>query len=165
MPPWITLRLAAYALAALLLAGLLWRIQAWHKAALALPVAQAALKDSEAARASERVQWAAESARIATVSKGYLDELETLRTARVATPTRSVRLCGNPASVPAAEGPPAPATGGDATPAASGELPAETRRADSGGPDIGSRLYALADEADAAVASCRALRKYVDGLP
>ena len=165
IPSWLTMRLAGYGLAALAVGLLAWRIHAWRRAYQALPAAREALAASESARATERSQWAAESTRIATVSKGYLDELEKLRTARQSVPARAVRLCSSPAQARSDTPAPAATAGVDVSPAASGELPAAAGSDHPAGPDIGPDLYALADEADSVVASCRSLQEYVRTLP
>ena len=165
MPPWLTLRLAGYGLAALAVGLLAWRVNAWRAAYQALPAAREALAASESARRQDAAQWAAESARIATVSKGYLDELEKLRTARQSVPARAVRLCSSPATARSDTAAPTATTGVDVSPAATGELSAEAGSDHPSGPDIGPDLYALADESDSIVASCRSLQEYVRTLP
>lgn len=82
-------------------------------------------------------------------SERYAISLENLKAARAATPVRTVRLCGGPASVPEA----GTAAGADAS--GSEGLP------QAAGPDIGQRLYDLADDADHCQVTLEALQRWV----
>lgn len=68
-------------------------------------------------------------------SERYAISLEQLKAARAAIPTRVVRLCNTPSVSQAGATPGTDATGAEGLPQAPG-------------PDIGGRLYDLADEAD-----------------
>jgi hypothetical protein len=90
-------------------------------------------------------------------SRDYENRLKALADARVALPTRPVRLCVSPTGWV-----PAPSHAAIGTPAGvTREQPAEARRDIEAGPDIGGDLYALADQADERAAQCNALIKFV----
>jgi anti-sigma-K factor RskA len=158
-------KLAGYVLAAAAISLLAWRVSVWREGYKALPAAQQALEASQALRVKEAAQWAAEAARIASVNEGLTNENETLRAVRAATPVRSVRLCSSPAAARSVAPATTPAPSGNEAPAGAGELQEAAGRDLVAGPDIGPSLYALMDEADEVVKSCRALQGYVEGLP
>jgi hypothetical protein len=92
---------------------------------------------------------------IQEASDGYQKELAALAASRTAAASRAVRLCVEPPRSavpvpPAGSGldGPAPAPGGDAAAA---------------GPDIGPRLYGLADRCDELAAQVRGLQVFVRG--
>jgi hypothetical protein len=163
--PWGLIgRIAGGVVVALCVAWLVVVVKSWHADAQALPAAEARAERAEAYHAAYRESMRAEVARIATVSRGYQDELRALRITSAARPARVVRLCREPAGVGrqagAAAGPVA-----DGAAAGAGELSQEAGRDLGPGPDIGAELYGLIDEADRIVAQCRALQDYVSGLP
>ncbi len=81
----------------------------------------------------------------------YAISLENLKATRAAIPARSVRLCN------AAPGVPATGAAASADDAAAGRVP------QAPGPDIGARLYDLADEADRCVVTLSELQRWVRG--
>lgn len=132
-------------LAALVALGLI--VNDWREKAALVPVLEQRIDQANAQIELERKQR--DDAQAA--SKGYQDELATLRTARAVAPARAVRLCG-PASVPASPTVPAGQPGPDGAAAGAGELPQVAGR------DIGPGLFELADRADDIVAQCRGLQ-------
>lgn len=125
----IPIRFYVYAGIAVLIGLLFWHD---HHVTKKLNATRAELSTAKATIVAER-----ENVRKANeASERYAISLENLKAARAATPTRSVRLCVSTPGVPATGA----ATGTDA--AGPEGLP------QTAGPDIGSRLYDLSDEAD-----------------
>lgn len=144
----------------ILIALLLVVVKSWHDKAQRLPVVEKQRDTAIAAKAKYETDMARELARNRTISKGLQDELQTLHDTARAQPAPVVRLCNRPVRrdllADRAAGP-----GSDEAATAAGQLP-ET---DGPGRDIGPELYAIADDADEIVASCRALQGYVRTLP
>jgi hypothetical protein len=137
MTPLAYLRLGAYAAIAIVIGLCLWRVHAWREGYLEVGQVR---QEMEALKASQAASQAA--------SKGLQDELQTLRDTRKSAP--SVRVCKPAKPVPEA------GAGRDGAAPGAGELP------QTPGPDIGSDLYGLADEADelaARLRACQALLK------
>lgn len=143
-----------------LIALLLVVVKGWHDKALRLPAVEKQRDTAIAAKAKYETDLTRELARTRTISQGLQDELQTIRGAARAQPAPVVRLCNRTVRrdllADRAAGP-----GADEAAAAGGQLP-ET---DGPGRDIGPELYAIADDADEIVASCRALQGYVRTLP
>lgn len=135
-------------LAALVALGLI--VNDWREKAAMVPVLEQRIDQANAQIELERKQR--DDAQAA--SKGYQDELATLRAARAAAPARAVRLCNVPARTAAAEvSAPEPGSDGGTT-APGGDAPAA-------GPDIGPGLYAIADRCDDLSAQVRGLHDFV----
>jgi hypothetical protein len=153
--------------AAVVLAGLLaWGfilLKGWHDDSELLPVAQADRDAAIAETARVRKDLNSEVTRLHTVNQGLLDENQTLRTVRAATPVRSVRLC--PQETRTVPSDPAPSSGDDGSLTGIGVLPEERRSDHQERPDIGPDLYTLFDEADDMLRRFRGLQEYVRGLP
>jgi len=114
-----------------------YKVHSWHADALQL---ESVRQDMAALVASQKASQAA--------SQGLQNELQTLRNARK--PAPSVRVCRNPNPVPQS------GSGRDGPTPGAGSVPQEA------GPDIGSDLYGLADDADelaARLRACQALLK------
>lgn len=152
--------LAIGALAALV-SGVLWAggtVLHWRSLAARLPAVEHERDDARAETAQIRQQAEHERVRADTAVRGYVDEVESLRRRQRAA-GQPVRLCVQPAtSVPAASG---PAVRPDAAAPAAGELPGSAGVGPVAGPDIGPELRQLADDADAVVAQCRGLQRWV----
>jgi len=125
-----------------------FRIQRDHarEAVERLQAAQAAQE------ATYRAQVAAWRQATITAEEGYAAELERLR--RAAGPVPVVRVCRDPAEVPAG-GTAAPGAGGPGAPG--GVVPGVPNRDPIYGPDVGPGLYWLADDADRRAAQLRHL--------
>ena len=142
MPLWL-LRYVPYAIGAALLVWGLWTVNGWREDAQELPKVR-----------TDFVRYQAEAQRqfkvAYTASKGYQDELQTLRAN--ASPVRTVRLCVSPA-VPAARRP----AGGHHEPTAPARvLPPVAGEDSRQGADIGPDLAQLAARADELSAQLRA---------
>lgn len=141
------LKLGAAVVVLGLLAWLGFIVNGWRQDAALVPVLEDRIVQANAQIASERQAVAT----VQLASKGFQDELATLRSARAAAPARSVRLCVVPATA-ASAGPRTGEPGSDGATTGAGQLPPVA------GPDIGADLYAIADRADDLVAQCRGLQ-------
>lgn len=163
--PWGLIgRLVGGAVVALSVAWLVLVVKAWHDDAQALPAERARAVAAELRHDTYRAAMRAEITRIATVSRGYQDELRSLRVTAAVQPARVVRLCREPARAGHSAGVAAGSVA-DAASSGAGQLPPPAERDTGPGPDIGAELYGLIDEADEYMAQCRALQVYVEGLP
>lgn len=147
---------AALAALVVIISGVLWvggTVLRWRSLAGQVPALTRERDDARAETVSVRAQAERERVRADTAVRGYVDEVESLRR-RQRGPAQPVRLCVQPAAVPAASG---PAVSPDGAAPAARELPGPARDDHSAGPDIGPALRALADDADAVVAQCRAI--------
>lgn len=136
---------------ALLTLGLI--VNDWREKAALVPVLEQRVEQANLQIEQERKQREAANA----ASKGYQDELASLRSVRAAAPARAVRLCTLPArTAAAASGTAEPGPDGGA--AAPGLLPPGAGPDPEPGPDIGPDLYALADRADELSAQARGLQ-------
>lgn len=131
-----------------------YRVEKWHTDSLRVASVEAEAKRTTE-QASQALQIQAKQLRASyEASEGYQREIETLHSTSVVIP--AVRVC-----VPTPRLPPAsPASSRpDATPPASGVVPAET----SGDPgvNIGPDLAELADRGDRCSAQLRALQGWV----
>jgi hypothetical protein len=147
------LRIGIYAAVAALVGYLMWREHSLTRVVAKKEAALIVANTTIAQRDGEIEQLRDDMERQRKASNDYQTELERLKAARIDTPTRVVRLCrGTASDVPATP----TATGG---PSATGaeELPQAPGRDSGTGPDIGTELYALADEADNLAAQCDGL--------
>jgi type II secretory pathway pseudopilin PulG len=112
-------------------AGLAYKVNSWRQDALELGAVRQEMAALKAAQAASQ-----------KASQGLQDELQNLRNTRK--PAPAIRLCKPAKPVPEA------GTGRDDSAPGTGELPQEA------GPDIGTDLYGLADEADELAARLRA---------
>lgn len=143
--------------AVVVLGALTWLgfiVNGWRTDAAQVPVLNERIGAIAAQVELERKQFTGAQA----ASKGYQDELATLRAARATAPVRVVRLCRNvpadpkPGPVPAAErGPAAGAAAAGVLPQAPGPI---------AGPDIGPELYRDADRCDDLAAQVRGLQDF-----
>lgn len=124
-----------------------WRVEAGQRDD-AIAERDAAVRAAEAFRQ----RTADEINRVNAISKGYRDEIDSLRNR----PVPVVRVCNPPVPATKGESPTGPGAG-EAAPG-TGALPPQA------GPDIGPGLAELADEADQMLARLRALQEYVRGL-
>lgn len=141
------LEMVGIGLGALALAGLLLVVKSWKDDAEKLPIVEAQF---ETYRETTREH----NEKREKIVLGIQDENGELRKLRESVPVRVVRLSIPARSVPTA----ASGSGGSdgAEGPAAGVLPEEA------GPDIGGRLYALADEADEVSKQLRACQNYAD---
>lgn len=145
MTPLAYLRLGGYALLAVALIACGLTVRSWHQKALRVDAAEARIEQI-AREAKGAMAALAEAHRKALdASRGYQDELRTLRANRGK--SRVVRLCNDVPANPPEDGGAGRRDG--ASPGA-GELP------QAAGPDIGPDLYGLADDADEVAARLRA---------
>jgi len=152
---WLKLAGIGLVAAGLLAIGLI--VKGWKDDAEKVPL----LKDQ-----LERSAWALErriqsEKDVQAASEGYQNELKDLKAARASIPTRVVRLCvlsdgPGPGAADAAEpGPDGAATG-------TGVVSEGAGSNHQPGPDIGGRLYELADRADELAAQVRGLQDYIN---
>lgn len=142
------LKLGLIAAAVALIGYLMWREHTLTRKVAEKHAALIIEREKVEQRDQQIKQLHAEAEKQRKASDDYQTELERLQAARADVPTRIVRLCRTAPSVPeAASGPPEAGTEG---------LPVEA------GPDIGERLYALADEADRCAAQRDALIRWFE---
>ena len=136
-PYLVYIRLAVFAILAGFLAFFAYKVHSWRSDALQLGAVRQEMESLKAAQEASH-----------KASMELQDELQDLRTSRKPAPV--VRMCKPAKQVPSA------GAGRDGSTPGAGELPQEA------GPDIGTDLYALADDADelaARLRACQALLK------
>lgn len=154
------LKLALWAAGATLLVLLTLRVLHWRHEAMRVSGLEDQIASMTEAFELERAARSTEQTRHDAVVKGLNDELTQLAAARAARPVRTIRVCDEAppaARVPAAE----PAPGASDEPATTGSGTLQP----GAGRDIGPATFALMDEADAMLASFRALRQWAASLP
>lgn len=144
------LKLGGLIAGALVLLALVLIINGWRKDAAQVPLLEERIEQVNQQIAQERKQVKDAQA----ASRGFQDELRTLREARAAAPARTVRLCTLSAAAP---GPAVPV----AQPGPDGATASAGGNAQGAGPDIGARLYAIADRCDDLSAQVRGLQDFV----
>lgn len=146
-------KLAAGAVLLALLGWLALTVNGWHKDSLRVAAVEARSAEiaKQAAQTIALVQSQLKSSQEA--SRGYSEELETLRSARKPAPV--VRLCRPAANpVPAGSDPAARVDGGAA--------PAGLVREDAAGDrEVGQALFNVAEEGDRCSAQVRALQGWI----
>lgn len=153
-------KLYAYIAAGLLLASLLGYVAYLKHRADKVPVLERTIATERAATAALKAAHAHERKIAKDATDDHERRLQALSAAAADTPVRSVRLCRSPTGwVPA---PVATASGTGAADTAGREGGAGQGDQAGPGPDIGDKLYALADEWDRRAAQCNSLIRWVE---
>ena len=128
-------------------------VKKWHDDSNAYKLAKVEWSKTLESKNRELADMQANVEKANAASNKYHDELDRLDRERLTTPVRSVRLCHSPVRVPQATA----GTTASGTPETGDEgLQVEV------GPDIGARLYDLADQADQCAAQRDALIDWIN---